>query len=385
MPPEQEIDAVERWFVRQGLPHFIDDYSAARDILTRALPVLTLIFILEMFNGLNLEWEWWANVLALLASLAILVGAWAAINVSRGRPRLARPESVGPIEIGAFILVPAFVPLILGGQWGSALATMVGNAVLLGLIYIVTSYALIPMTRWALGRMVRQFTDIFDLFARALPLLLVFGTLLFITAEVWQVSASLEGGFFWVILGLFLAFGTLFIVARLPREMGELSSFSGADEIEGLVEGTPVADLPIPPETRGRPLGKRQWSNVGLVLLFSQGVQVVVVAILIGVFFVIFGALAIDIDIVESWSGVAPDDVFTFGLGNHEVIITLELLKVSGFLAMFSGFYFAVYAVTDATFREEFYVDVVSPVRKAFAVRAVYLQALDSKKEESAS
>ena len=36
MLPEQEIDAVERWFVRQGLPHFIDDYSAARDILTTA-------------------------------------------------------------------------------------------------------------------------------------------------------------------------------------------------------------------------------------------------------------------------------------------------------------------------------------------------------------
>jgi hypothetical protein len=364
--------------VRQGLPHFIDDYSAARDILTRAIPILTLIFVLEMFNGLNLEWEWWANVAALIASLAILVGAWAAINVSRGRPPLARPDSVGPIEIGVFVLVPALLPLIFGGQWGSALTTMAGNAVLLGLIYLVTSYGLIPMTRWALGRMVGQFTDIFDLFARALPLLLVFSTLLFITAEVWEVSAALQGGFFWVILGLFFAFGTLFIVARLPREMGELSRFSGADEIEGLVEGTPAGDLPTPPGTRSRPLGRRQWSNVGLVLLFSQGVQVIVVAVLIGAFFVIFGALAIEPGIVENWAGQRPEVLQTFELGNHTVTITLELLKVSGFLAMFSGFYFAVYAITDATFREEFYVDVVSPVRRAFAVRAVYLQALES-------
>ena len=80
---------------------------------------------------------------------------------------------------------------------------------------------------------------------------------------------------------------------------------------------------------------------------------------------------------------MTPDDVYSFGLGDHTVTITLELLKVSGFLAMFSGFYFAVYAVTDATFREEFYVDVVSPVRKAFAVRAVYLQTLEGETESA--
>jgi hypothetical protein len=372
---EAQVVAVERWFVRQGLPHFIDDYSAARDILTRAIPILTLIFVLEMFNGLNLEWVWWANVAALLGSLAILVGVWAAINIGRGRAPLTRPDSVGPLEISVFVFVPALLPLIFGGQWASAVTTMLANALLLGLIYVVTSYGMIPMTRWALGRMVRQFTDIFDLFARALPLLLVFATLLFLTAEVWQVSAALQGGFFWAILALFLAFGTLFIIARLPREMGELSTFSGSDEIRELVADTPAEPFQVEAETASPPLGRRQWGNVGMVLLFSQGVQVLVVATLIGIFFVVFGALAIDLDIVQSWTGVKPDQLFDFTLGNHTVTITLELLKVSGFLAMFSGFYFAVYAVTDATFREEFYLDVVSPVRRAFAVRAVYLAA----------
>ena len=282
---------------------------------------------------------------------------------------------MGALEIGVFVFVPALLPLVFGGQWASALTTMLANAALLGLIYVVTSYGLLPMTRWALGRMVRQFTDIFDLFARALPLLLVFATLLFLTTEIWEVSAALEGGFFWVILGLFFVFGTLFIVARLPREMGELSTFSGREEIGTLVAGTPGEALEVVDGTTGPPLKRRQWGNVGLVLLFSQGVQVIVVAALIGIFFVVFGSLAIDPAIVQDWAG-SIDELYQFTLGEHTVTVTWELLKVSGFLAMFSGFYFAVYAVTDSTFREEFYVDVVSPVRRAFAVRAVYLSAL---------
>ena len=33
---DNSIEAIEAWFRRRGLPHFIEDYSARRDILTRA-------------------------------------------------------------------------------------------------------------------------------------------------------------------------------------------------------------------------------------------------------------------------------------------------------------------------------------------------------------
>ena len=39
---------IERWLTRRGTPHLIADYSASRDVLTRALPLLTAIFVLEM-------------------------------------------------------------------------------------------------------------------------------------------------------------------------------------------------------------------------------------------------------------------------------------------------------------------------------------------------
>ena len=59
------------------------------------------------------------------------------------------------------------------------------------------------------------------------------------------------------------------------------------------------------------------------------------------------------------------------------MVLTRELLHVSAFLAAFSGLYFTVVLLTDATYREEFLEEVLADVREAFAVRAVYLAARD--------
>ena len=69
---DNSIEAIEAWFRRRGLPHFIEDYSARRDILTRASPFLTLVLLLEVFLLIEPGWPWWANALA-VASGADLV------------------------------------------------------------------------------------------------------------------------------------------------------------------------------------------------------------------------------------------------------------------------------------------------------------------------
>ena len=49
----------------------------------------------------------------------------------------------------------------------------------------------------------RSLRMLFPMVTRALPLLLLFMTFLFINAEVWQVSATLDGGVLWVTVLLF--------------------------------------------------------------------------------------------------------------------------------------------------------------------------------------
>jgi len=143
------VEEVERWFLSRGLPHFIEDYSASRDVFTRALPALILVLLLEMLGALNFAWPWWLNLVVGLGGFAALVTAWALVNRLRRRPAFARPDRVGAPEIGVFLVVPSALPLIAGGQLLTAVNTLAANLLLLGVIYLATSYGVVPMTRWA--------------------------------------------------------------------------------------------------------------------------------------------------------------------------------------------------------------------------------------------
>jgi hypothetical protein len=374
---DDTLDDVERWFRSRGIPHFIDEYSASRDVFTRALPPLTLILVLELLGALNLSWAWWVNLAVAATSFGALLGLWAVVNARRGRPALARPDRLGRTELALFVLLVPAVDMVAGGQRLTALNTLLTNVVLLALIYLATSYALLPITRWAAGRFWRQLADVLGLLVRALPLLLLFVTFLFLTTEVWQVAGELNGPFLALTMGLFVVVGIVFVVARIPLEVGALARFDSWADVAALVDGTPASDLSPPSDAspgRTPRLGPRQWGNVGLVVLFTEGLQILVVSLVIGLFFVGFGLLTVTPALTATWAGDA-NLLAEWEFWGRPVALTSELLRVAGFLTAFSGFYFTVYVLTDATYRREFLEEVLGELRQAFAVRAVYLAA----------
>ncbi len=366
---------VEQWFLRRGIPHFIHDYSARRDVFTRSLKLLVPVALFEVAGAFQADWPWWANLLAAAGGFALLLGAWALVNRARGLPALTRPASVGPVELTVFVVVaPAVLPLVFGGQEADALAVVAGNLLLLGLIYAGTSYGVVPMSRWALARAAGQLGSLLALLTRALPLLLLFVTFLFVNPDVWQVAASLGAGGLAATSAFFAVVATGFVVARLPREVAGLSAFASWEEVASLTAGTPAAALvpsaaATPPAAT--PLSRREWGNVGLVVLFSQAVQVLLVAVVILGFFLAFGMVAITAETTTAWTG-APEVLLELPAGDRDLLLTSALLHTSVFLAAFSGLYFTVVALTDTTYRQEFYEEVVAEVRQAFAVRAAY-------------
>ncbi len=372
----ERIAAIERWLVRRGVPHFIDRYSASRDVLTRAIPLLTLVFLAEVFGAARFDWPWWANLLAVAGGFTILVGAWSAVNRLRGRPALARPDRIGPVELAVFVVVPALLPAVFGGQVGDAGVVAIANAALLGAVYVVTSYGIVPMTRWAGVRLVVQLGDTLKLFTRGLPLLLVAFTFLFINAEVWQVAGRTNPPTLAIVLGLFFVLGAAFLVARLPRQLAPLADFTDGSEIARAIAGTPADGLACPDPEAIPGLSRRQWGNVGMVVVFTQALRVLLAGVLVGGFFMVFGVALMDEATIASWTTADPDVLVVFGLAGREHVLTAELLRVAAFLAGFAALYFTVYLTTDATFREEFFDDIEDEIRQAFAVRAAYLEAL---------
>jgi hypothetical protein len=348
-----DVAAYERGFRRAGLPLLIEDYSAREDVFTRAVPLLTLVLLVEVLGAIDLNWSLAANLAATVGGLAFVLVALGLLNRARGRPFLSRPRDVGTAELVGFIAVPALLPLVFGGQWRSALATAVGNALLLALVYGVVGYGLLSIVRWAAARLVRQLAASLLLLARALPLLLIFAVVLMLTNEMWQTFSAESEGQLALVGGLFVLVGTVFLVARLPREVAQLERDAGA----------------------GPPLDSRQRVNVGLVLFISQALQVLVVAVAMGVFFAAFGTLAISPDVQANWLEGAPNSLLDLHLVGGDQMVSEELLRVSAAIAAFSGLYYAIAVLTDSTYREEFLHEVTDEMRATFVARAEYLAA----------
>jgi hypothetical protein len=349
---EARIAELERGFRHAGLPLFIEGYSASTDVFNRAVPFLGLVFLAELIGALNLDWSALANVAAGLGGLAILIGGIALANARQDRPLLGVPERVGKTELAAFVVLPAVLPLIFGGQWRSALVTAAANLLLLALIYGVIGYGLTSILRWVLGRFAGQLRSSLGLVAKALPLLLIFALLSFMTQESWQTFPEVKPGIYFLIVGLFVGLGTLFLVVRIPAEARRLERDAGRN---------------------APPLNRRQRLNVGLVMFVSQALQVLIVSVALGAFFVVFGLLAINDDLRASWLGDPGNVLFDFKLFGERLELTEELLRVAGGLAAFSGFYFAIAVFTDSTYREEFLDEMTSEMRSSFQARAEYM------------
>ncbi len=344
-----DLAAYEQGFRRAGLPAFIAERTAARDIWTRAVPLLSLVFLAELSGAVDLQLSFAVNALLVLAAVGILLATLMLVNRVRGRPALARPEDVEAPELVAFVLVPALLPLALNGQWVSALVTAAGNAALLGLLYAALDYGLVSIVLWAGRRLVSQLAAALTLLIRAIPLLLLFSVVLFINTEMWQAFALLDGLRLAGGVGLLAAVAVTFLLSRAPREVAALET----DVREGV---------------GGTPLDRRERVNVGLVLMVSQLLQVLVVSAAVGAFYVAFGLLVIPESLVETWTGEAPRVVLSLA----GVTITQELFQVALAIAALSGLYYAIATLTDATYREEFLTELTDEMRASFVARAAY-------------
>ena len=313
---QRAIREAEEWFLRHGLPYFVE---SERMVVKRGLSR--------------------ARLLPVVAT-ALVLGAVAGV--------------------GTGLLTTLSLGLLAG--------LLVAGVVLA--IYAATTLRLRVIARWAVGRTFRSIGMMFPLVTRALPLLLLFVTFLFINTEVWMVANSLDPGVLALAVLLFAAMAVAFLLVRLPEEMDRVDDDTDPERLAARCHGTPVeasaaevfqerdeAELAGIVEVAGL----QKW-NLVLVLLVSQFVQVLLLAVAVLLFFLVFGNVIMQPDVVGSWLGQKPE----------ATNVTDPLIKVSVFLAAFSGLYFTVYAVTDETYRQQFFTSVTRELERAVAVRAVY-------------
>jgi hypothetical protein len=353
---DARVVELERSFRRAGLPTFIQGYSAPR-AFARALPLLAVVFVLEILNALNLDFGPLPNVAFLLAGVAISLVAVGVLNVARGAPFLSMPRTVGLPEMVVFVAVPAGLPLLFGPQRTSALVTAVANTTLLAVIYLVFGFGALSIIAWAGRRFVQLFSASLSVLVRALSLLLFFLLVIFFTTETWQIWTVPAVSKFVAAVTLFLALAAGFLLLRLPA-------------------GT--RDLERDAILHGQPLSRPQRINTGLVVFLSQFLQVAFVSLAVWLFFLVFGSLLVSAGVRESWLGGPGSALLRIPFPDDtEVVITVELLRVATGMASFAALYYSVATQLDEAYREEVVGTIARQMEESFRRRAEYLDLVD--------
>jgi hypothetical protein len=311
--------AIEVWFDDHGLPYFSGDHA-------------------HRVEKWLLSWRIGA-VIALIIIASVAAG----------------------IGFGAYVVDRA--------GWGT-LAGVVVFLMLLGL-FAGRLLRLGTMLRWAIRRTFGSLGLLFPLLTRALPLLLLAVTFLFISTELWQVAGLMSRHRLWLSVVFFAAIATVFLLGRLPEEVRRVEDEVVEERLVARCTGTPAAEAALLISARPADLPRFARINLVLVLFFNQAIQVLLLSLGLFVFFLVFGSLIITDATVLSWTGHAATDLPS-GLGKH-IPISNELFQVSVFLAAFSGLYFTVCAVTDETYRSQFFAGISGELEQAVAVNAVYV------------
>lgn len=216
------------------------------------------------------------------------------------------------------------------------------------------------------------------LLTRALPLQLALVVFLFINTEAWQVADALWPGQLAVVVVFFGITALAFCITQVPREVQAIDVDLSEGHVDTVWRATPLARLAQiidVPAMRSDPLGRRERLNLVLTLVVAQGLRILSLGLLMFVSLVVFGSLAIQPSVIEAWVGHSLGDLALFG--SEIPVIRRELIHVATVIGAFSALQFAVLAVTDTTYRAEFFDALVGELSDTLVAHEVYLAGLE--------
>jgi hypothetical protein len=372
---------IERWFAARGVPQLIEGYSTEQRMDARAVPFIVAWLVIGTFLiwGRRPRADLGAQILVSLAAVAVILVVLGLVLLLRRHPPFRANARLDLLDIALIGLVPSVVAAVVRRQ-PIALLDLLGVAgfVLLGvgLIYLVFGFGLLEIGWWALGHLRTQLTQILTLLARTLPVLLILVVFLLFASELWQAAHMLGGADLVAIIVLLLSVASLLVVTRARAEIGRLEETERAgDAVATRLAGTPAeplagAMLAAPPPRRLRWLER---INLVFLMLLSQLLQSLFVGLLVTVFLVALGVLAIPASVQEQWVGEPVRTVRGFELLGEPRLVSTELLVTAGLLGGMCALYFTGLALTDAAYRAEFHARVVADVEEIMAVHAAYL------------
>jgi hypothetical protein len=382
--PASARRAAERWFLDNGLPSVLTRRARWRGLWPRSAAVLAGfaalmvvgLIIHHLVGNIDVDIEgrpttvgWIVlAVLALTVPFVVITG-WLVSRLQSHRARCVASTA------------SAAVALVSDALTGDA-TDVAGTALGVALVPLLTATGLGSVLGWALKLAVSQLAAVGQLMLRALPVVLL-TVLVFFNSPVWLMAASVSRGRLWlallflgIIAAVFLSRSTLERIRPMltaPRPPGNeplALRAEDSDELADELADTPFAKMADP--AGAYPLTRRERFNVVSVLIVSQLVQVLTVALVTTLIFFVLGLILINPALLAAWTRNGSSDGQLLWM---TIPVPNALIQVTLFLGALTFMYLTARAVSDREYRSQFVDPLIEDLRLTLLARNRYRAA----------
>ncbi|MGV0736463.1 hypothetical protein ABQF35_08190 [Mycobacterium syngnathidarum] len=363
----------ERWFLANGLPAVLRPGALVRSVWARSAPALaayawvTLSSVLVVavtgkhtiaIDGSPTRTEWFVlAVLLLVLPIAAIIG-WAVT-------RLGTARSAGAASTVAVLLTVASG--FYGGMTARSGVNLVIELLVIAAVLLCTATGIGSILSFAAQVTISNLASVGSLFVRALPVVLL-TVLVFFNTYVWVMASTLSRTRLWLALAFLFAVATVFLgSSTLERVRPILRPDAKEPEDDGRLSGTPFADMADRP--RRVRLSKPERLNVVFVLLLSQIVQILTVAIVTALIFFVLGLIVLSPELLAAWTRNGSADGQLLGM---TFPVPQALIQTTMFLAALTFMYLSARAVSDVEQRNRFFDPLLDDLRLTLVARDRY-------------
>jgi hypothetical protein len=209
------------------------------------------------------------------------------------------------------------------------------------------------------------------LVTRALPLLLL-TFLVFFNSPVWLMASTVSRPRLWLALLFLTLIAAAFVVSvTADRVKPIVEADDPADDNSVRLSGTPFETMPDP--ATARVLGRAERLNVMFVVAVSQLSQILIIAAMTALLFLILGLILLSPELLAAWTRNGRSDGTVLGM---TIPVPDSLIQITFFLGALTFMYISARTVSDADYRTRFFDPLIDDVRLTLKARNRYRAAV---------
>jgi hypothetical protein len=376
------IDAAQRraadaWFLDRGLPAVLRPGALVRRVWPRSAPALAGFAVMMAnsalvvavtgkhtidIDGQPTRTEWFVLTLVVFVlPIAVAVG-WLVSRIATVRGRTVAATVATTVAIAGGVL---------GGPSPRILVDLVVEAVVFAAILGLTACGAGSILGWAVQMTTSNLAAGGSMVTRALPLLLL-TILVFFNSPVWLMAATISRTRLWLALAFLTLIAAVFVVSvTRDRVRPMLVAGESTDGHSVRLADTPFATMPDP--ASARPLSRVERLNVMFVVATSLLSQILIIALMTSLIFLILGLIVLSPDLLAAWTRNGRSDGTILGM---TLPVPDALIQITFFLGALTFMYLSARTVSDDEYRTKFFDPLIDDVRLTLRARNRYRAAV---------